>query len=215
MTGGFLHGPRRRAARALVGAAWAGGLELSAAAAAFAQAHGPEGGGGSPLFSPSAGLALWTFVVFGLLLFILSKTAWKPLLHALERREARIQQALDEARGEREEAQKLLEEQRRLLAEAHGQAQDVVAQGRKAAEKLKDQLLEEGRQGQEEILARARSEIEGERERALEALRREAVDLSLAATAKLLRRQIDSAENRRLVEEFLDELSASAGEGSE
>ena len=214
MTGGFLGAARRPAVRTLTGAVGAAGVGLAAAGAVYAQEHG-AGGGGSPIFSPSAGLVLWTFVIFGLLLFLLSRTAWKPLLRALEQREKRIQEALDEARREREEAQELVEEQRRLLAEAHAQAQEAVAQGRKAAEKLKEQLLEEGRREQEEILTRARSEIERERERALEALRREAVDLSLAATAKLLRRQIDSAENRRLVEEFLDELAASAGEGSE
>lgn len=179
-----------------------------------AVARAEEAAGESPLFSISTGLAIWTWIVFLLLLFILGKTAWKPLLRVLEQRERRIQEALDEAQRQREEAARLLAEQRRLLADAHDEVQEIVAQGRKTAEKLKAEILEEGRREQEQILERARDEIVRERERALEALRREAVDLSLAAASRLLKKQVDGAENRRLVEEFLAEMGAgAAGEG--
>ncbi len=103
--------------------------------------------------------------------------------------------------------ERLLAEQRERLAQAHDEAQEIVAQGRKAAEQLKGDLLAEGRQEQQDILERAREEIRREQDRALEILRREAVDLSLAAAAKLLRREVDSKENRRLVEEVLKEMA--------
>lgn len=183
---------------------WAGSALLLLPPVARAE----EADGGNPIFSIDTGLVVWTWVVFLLLLFILGKTAWKPLLRVLEQRERRIQETLDEAKRQREEAERLLEEQRKLLGQAHERAQEVVAQGRKAAEQLKGEFLEEGRREQQEMIERARGEIAGEQDRALEALRREAVDLSLAAAAKLLRKEVDSAENRRLVEEFLKELPA-------
>lgn len=188
-----------------------GTLALGPGRLAAERAAEQGAGGGGGLFSISFGLVLWTWVVFLILLGILSRTAWKPLLRALEQREKRIQEELDDARRQREEAARFVEEQKRLLAEAHARAQEVVAEGRKAAEKLKAELLEDGRRQQDAILARAREEIDRERERALEALRREAVDLSLAATEKLLRRQVDSGENRRLVEEFLKEIASERG----
>lgn len=185
-------------------ALWASSALVSSPALVFAE----EAGGGSPLFSISTGLVIWTWIIFLLLLFLLSKTAWKPLLRVLEERERRIQEAIDSARLQREEAERILAEHRRMLAEGQGQAQEIVAQGRKVAERLKEEILEEGRREQEQILARARDEIARERERALEALRREAVDLSLAAAERLLRKEVDSAENRRLVEEFLAQMPA-------
>lgn len=197
-------------------AAWAV-APFTLPAVAWAQEAGHAaggGGGGGGLFSVSLGLAVWTWVLFLLLLLVLSKTAWRPLLRVLEERERRIQEAIDSARLQREEAERILEEHRRMLARAQGEAQDIVAQGRKAAERLKEELLDEGRREQDQILARARDEIGRERERALEALRRDAVDLSLAAAERLLRRRVDSAENRRLVEEFLSELPA-GGPGGE
>lgn len=193
------------------------GLTLAGVALLLPEvARAEEAGGGNPLFTINPGLVLWTWLVFVLLLILLGKTAWKPLLRVLEERERRIQEALDSARLQREEAERILEEHRRMLAEGQGQAQEIVAQGRKAAERLKEELLDEGRREQEQILARARDEIGRERERALEALRREAVDLSLAAAARLLRKEVDTAENRRLVEEFLSQIPAgeSGGKGS-
>lgn len=199
-----------------VSAAIAGALWAVRPAVLWAQEAEHGAGGGSPLFSVNPGLVFWTALLFLLLLFVLSRTAWKPLLRVLEERERRIRETIEAAQQQREEAEKILAEHRRMLGEAQGEAQEILAQGRKAAERLKEELLEEGRREQEQILARARDEIVRERERALEALRREAVDLSLAAAERLLRKEVDSAENRRLVEEFLSQMPAgeSGGKGS-
>lgn len=170
-----------------------------------------EAAGGNPLFSPSAGLAVWTWVIFLLLVFVLAKTAWKPLLRVLEERERRIQEALDEAQRERDEAAKLLEQYRQLQAEARREAQEVLAEARRAAERIRDELLAEGRREQEEMLERAKRDVQREWERAMESLRREAVDLALAAASRLLRQKLDGAESRRLVEEVLAQLAAPGG----
>lgn len=166
--------------------------------------------GGNPLFSPSAGLAVWTWVIFLLLVLVLAKTAWKPLLRVLEERERRIQQALDEAQRARDDAAKLLEQYRELQAQARRDAQDIVAEARRAAERIAAELLAQARREQQGMLERAKEDVQREWERAMESLRAEAVDLAIAAASRLLRKHIDAAENRRLVEEVLAELGASS-----
>ncbi len=166
-----------------------------------------EGAGGGGLFSINPGLMIWTWVIFLLLLFVLRKWAWGPILGALEAREKRIQQALEGAAREREEAGRLLEEQRQLLDTSREQAQQILADGRKAAERLRWELLEEARSQKDQIVGRAKDEIERERDQALEALHREAVDLSIAAAGRVLERNLDAEDNRRLVEEYLERLA--------
>lgn len=182
-------------------------LALSSASPLVAQ---EEGGG---LLSIQPGLMVWTWVIFGILLFVLWKFVWPPMASALEARERRIQEALDRAAREREEATRLLEEQRRLLNQARNEAQDVLAEGRKAAERLRAELLEEGRKEKEQIVDRARGEIERERDLALQMLRNEAVDLSITAASRVLEKNLDSEENRRIALEYLERLAAE-GEGN-
>jgi F-type H+-transporting ATPase subunit b len=172
-------------------------------------------GGGGGLFTINPGLVVWTWIVFLILLVVLRKWAWGPILGALEAREQRIQEALDSAAREREEARRLLEEQRRLLDESRGEAQHIITGSRKAAERLRMELLEEAQKQREKIMERAREDIEHERDEALEALRREAVELSISAAGRVLHRELDSEENRRLVEEYLEKLAAEQnGNGS-
>jgi F-type H+-transporting ATPase subunit b len=180
---------------------------------AFAQEHGEEGGG-SGLFSINAGLSIWTVVIFVALLVTLWRFAWGPILKAVEAREKGIQGALEEARNRQEEAEKLLEEHRRLLSDARRRAQELMAEGREAADRLRKELEGKARDESEAILARARSEIGREKEAAVDALRRESVDLALAAASKLLHQKLDGEADRRLVMEFVDDLS-SKGPGAE
>ncbi len=158
------------------------------------------------------GLFVWTWLIFILLFVVLRKWAWRPILEALDKREQRIQDAIDQAAQQREEAEKLLAEQRDMLGQARGEAQDILAEGRKAGERLRAELLEEARKQKDQIVGRSREEIRRERDEALAALRREAVDLSISAASRVLEKNLDSKENRRLVEEYLDVLS---GEGDE
>ena len=158
--------------------------------------------------SVDPGLMIWTVVIFVLLLVILQRTAWPAILGAVEAREKALEQQLAEAERNRAEAAKLLEEHRRLLAEAKGQAHAIVVESRQLAEKERAVLLEKAKQEQEELLARARREITAERDRAVAELRREAVDLSLAAASKLIEKRLDSETDRKLVLEYLATLDA-------
>ena len=157
-------------------------------------------------FTINPGLIIWTLVVFGILFFILAKTAWPAILKQVEEREARIKQQLDEAAKANADAQRLLAEYQGQMAKAQAQAQDLLAQGRQAGEKLREELVSKGRAEQEELLDRARREIGLERDRALAELRREAVDLSIAAASKVIERNLDSEADRKLVQDYLSGL---------
>ena len=166
----------------------------------FAQETGA--GGGGPL-TVDGGLVIWTLVVFGLLLYVLKRQAWPVLLAAVREREQKLERQLAEAEKNRAEAAALLEEHKRLLAAAKGEAQEILNKAKTVAEKERATLLAKAREEYERLLTRARKEIEEEKEKALLALRQEAVDLSIAAAAKLLDANLDTEANRRLVTEYL------------
>jgi F-type H+-transporting ATPase subunit b len=162
-----------------------------------------EGAPASP-FEVNSGLFIWTWLVFITLYLLLRKFAWPAIVSATEEREKRIAAALGEAEKARTEAAAALEEGKRFAAEARASAQTLLAEARAVAEKERAALLERGRHEQEELLARARREIAAEKERALAELRREAVDLSLAAAGRLIAQRLDSASDRKLVQEYLE-----------
>ena len=183
-----------------------GALALLAAAPAPLLAAQESGGGG--LFSVEPGLAVWTIVVFLLVLGILKKFAWGPILGALDAREQGIRNSIDEARNMRAESEKLLEEHRKQLEEARREAQEIVAEGRSNAERLGREIQDKARQEGERIVERARAEIERERDAALAQIREESVELALAAASRLLRERLDEERDRTLVKGFLSELEA-------
>lgn len=175
--------------------------------AAEAAEHTPN------VFNLNIGVSFWTWVIFLILLFVLSRFAFPAILGYAAAREERIQKSLDDAKEAQENASALLEQQRRELAEAKDEAQRVIAQGRQDAEKLRAELLEQARAEQQELIAGARADIQRERERAVETVRREAVDLALAAASKLVSRSMDAEQDRRLVEEFLREAGTDMAKG--
>jgi F-type H+-transporting ATPase subunit b len=163
----------------------------------------PGGQQGFTPFSINSGLIFWTILVFGVLLVVLWRLGWPALLKSVEERERRIQQQLDEAERARAEAARLLEEHKRTIAAARNEAQEMVAKARAVAEKERETLLAKAREEYEQLLDRARKEIGAEKEKAILELRREAVDLSIAAASKLIEAKLDTEANRRLVMEYL------------
>lgn len=149
------------------------------------------------------GLMFWTVLVFLVLLLVLRKFAWPALLGAVEARERALEEQLAEAERNRAEAAALLAQHQKLVADARASAHAVLAEAREAAEKERALAMEKTRQEQEELLERARRDIGAERDRAVVELRREAVDLSLAAASKLIGERLDSDTDRRIVQEYL------------
>jgi F-type H+-transporting ATPase subunit b len=183
---------------------------LLAASPAPLLAAQESGGGG--LFSVDPGLSVWTIVVFLLVLWVLKRFAWAPILGALDAREAGIRGSIDQATEMRAEAAALLEEHRRQLADARRQAQEIVAESRNAAERLGREIQNKARQEGDRIIERARAEIGREKDAALAEIREEAVELALAAASRLLRERLTDEKDRALVESFLSEIEPPAAE---
>ena len=164
------------------------------------------GNPGSTLVSLQLNLMVWTLLIFVLLAWLLAKFAFKPITAAVEAREKALEDAIEGAKKDRDAAAQLLEEHRRQIEAARGDAQKLIAEGRAAAEKMRADLLEQTRREQQEMLDRARNEIELEKERALGQIRREAVDLAIKGASKVVEANLDSQRNRQLVESYLASL---------
>jgi len=166
--------------------------------------HAAEGF--SSPFEVNFGLFFWTWVVFIMVFFALKQFAWPAIVKATEERERKIAHQLEQADKANQEAQRVLEEHRELLAGAREDSHRMLAEAKTAAENERTQTLAKARAEQEQILERARREIAAERDRALTELRREAVDLSLAAAARLIQQRLDSDADRKIVEQYLGSI---------
>lgn len=174
----------------------------------LAQEHAAEAPG---VFTWSTSVSFWTVIIFLVLLGVLAKFAFPPILGYAAAREKRIQNDLDEAKRQRAEAEALLAQQRAELAAAKLEAQQVIADAKADAERVRQDLLDRARAEHDQLLERAKQEIEVERERAVESVRREAVDVAIAAAGKLIERRLDNEEDRRLVTDF---LTRATGDGA-
>ena len=172
--------------------------------------------GGSFLVSPGLGLMIWTLLLFGITMWVLSKVAFPRIQEALDKRANLIRESIDEAEKTREEASKILEEYRARLKEAREQADEIIARARKTAETTTAEAAEQGRDKREELLAAARRDIEAETRRSLERIRKEVADLTVLTTEKVTRKSLDSEDQKRLIEEALAEVdfSSLSGNGS-
>lgn len=175
----------------------------------LAVAHIPLASSGSFLITPNVGLMLWTIVVFLISLFILRKWVFPLIGEALDKRAKTIEGDIDAAAELRHDADKVLEEYRERLKEARAQSDEIVQRARAAAETHE----QEGRERAQEILAeaakRAERDIEAATKRALDDIRREVADLTIMATEKVVRKTLDDADQRRLVEQALSEIDFS------
>ena len=162
------------------------------------------------LLDPNYGLMFWVFFVFVGLFFILKFFAFGPILQSVEAREQALEDAINAAKKDREEAARLLAEHRANLDASRGEAQKIIADARVAAERVRTELVEQAHAEQAAMLARARQEIESEKTRAIAELRREAVDLAIAGASKVIEKNLDEASNRALVESFLASVTPAA-----
>ena len=173
---------------------------------ALLQEHAAPAGAPSSPFEVNFGLFFWTWLVFILLMLLLKKFAWPALLKSTVEREQRIQEQLAQAEKANAEAAALLGQQKALLAESRASAQTMMVEAKTAAEKERSAAMERTRQEQADLLDRARRDIAAEKERAIQELRREAVDLSLAAASRLIGQRMNAETDRKLVESYLATL---------
>jgi F-type H+-transporting ATPase subunit b len=157
-------------------------------------------------FDINGGVIIWTVAIFLLLLFALWRLGYPALLRMVEERERRIQKQLDDAERANAEAQRLLEEHKTQIAAARTEAQEILAKAKAVAQKERELLLAKAREEYDALLSRARRDIDAEKDRAILALRREAVELSIAAASRVIEANLDTEANRRLVNQFLETL---------
>jgi F-type H+-transporting ATPase subunit b len=170
--------------------------------AAFAEEHG---GAPNP-FAGNIGNLIWTLLIFILVLVVLGKFAWKPILDGLQRRERFIRESLETAKREREAAEARLREYEQKLVAAREEASKLVEEGRRDAEGLKRKIEEEARTAGDAMLDRAKREIGVARDTALRQLHDESAELAATMARAILKRQISPEDHARLVQDALTEL---------
>jgi len=163
----------------------------------------------NPLVQVDPGLYIWTIVTFVVLLLLLAKFAWRPLLQALERRQEAIRKSLDDARQAKEELGRLHEESARILAQARAEADAIISRTRADAARAGEELKQKARADAENIVKHAEREIQLETSRALQKVRQEAVDISIDIASKILQRNLSREDNERLIAETLQEIQTS------
>lgn len=171
--------------------------------------------GGSFLVEPGIGLMVWTLVIFGTAMAVLYKLAFPAIAEALDKRQKTIEDALASAATTKAESEALLDEYRERLKEARSQADEIVASARKAGDEVARSSAEAGAAKRDELVEQAKKDIEGETRRAIQEIRSEVADLTVAATEKVTRKTLNAEDQKRLVEEALGELDfSSLGERS-
>jgi F-type H+-transporting ATPase subunit b len=155
------------------------------------------------LIDPNPGLAIWTLITFVIVAAFLRWKVWGPLMHVIEEREKSIQAAVDQAKAEREQAEKLLAEQQASIAEARKEAAAMVAKNRAEVDAAKAELIAKAKSEADALLVAARKTIDDEKRKALAEVRAVAVDLALAAAGKVVASKMDDASHRALAEEFI------------
>ena len=170
--------------------------------------------GGSGLIEVVPGLMIWTLVCFAIAFFVLRKFAFGPIQKTIDERRHRIRQAVDEADNARNEARELLEQNRAILAQARSESAEILAEARKVGDAQIERAKQEAESERQRRLEDTKKQIEAETTRALGQIRTEVADLTLEATERVVGKVLDSADQKRLVEEAVQNLDFSALEGS-
>ena len=154
------------------------------------------------------GLTLWTALTFIVLLIVLGKFAWGPIVKMLDEREKTIREAIESAKKERAEAEKLLAEQKESLARASREAAELARRNQAEVEKLRQELTAKAKKEADELVAAARRQVQEEIAKARAELKAQVVDLAIDAAGRLVKANLDEKAQRKLVEEYIAQLPA-------
>lgn len=160
-------------------------------------------------FAGDLGNALWTVIIFGVVLLVLGKFAWGPILQGLQKREEFIRDSLAQAKQNREDSEFRLKEYTDKLTEARAEAAAIVEEGRRDAEVLKREIEETARSESAAMLERARREIGIATETAVKELYSLGAKLSTEVAARLIQKELDAKQHDRIIQECIDELRQS------
>lgn len=160
----------------------------------------------NPLVQPDPGLFIWTILTFLVLLWLLKRFAWGPLMAALDRREQVIAGAVEDARKAKEELERVKSDAAKLLTEARQEAGGIVTRARADADRFREELRVKALTEAEALVQNAEKRIQQETSRAVQQLRQEAVELSVAIAEKLLHRNISREDNERFLQDVVRQL---------
>jgi len=158
------------------------------------------------MLDPNPGLIVWTTITFILLLIVLRRFAWKPLLKTLHDREDSVRSTLERADAARADAERALEDNRLQLAKAGEESQKILREGRALGEKLKQEMINQANRQSRRMVDQARQEIERDKDAALSQLRGEVSALALQVAGKILNETLDEKKHRDLIDESLRNL---------
>jgi F-type H+-transporting ATPase subunit b len=162
----------------------------------------------NPLVQPDPGLFIWTILTFLVLLALLAKFAWRPLLQALESRQETIRKSLDDAERARRELEAVQRESEQIVRQARVDAESIISASRADAERLRGEMRQKAREDAEGILRNAERQIQLETNRALQQIRQEAVDLSVTIASKIIGRNLSKEDNERLIDEAIKQVDS-------
>ncbi len=163
----------------------------------------------SPLTKIIPGLMIWTIVFFVIVFFVLRRYAFGPIQRLIDERREQIRRSIEEADAARDESRKLLEEHRRLIGEARGEAEQILAEARRTRESMELRMREETDQERQRRLEETKKEIAAETQRALQQIRTEVAALTLEAASVVVGRALDTDRDRELIEDALGGLDFS------
>ena len=158
------------------------------------------------LLSVEPGLMIWTILIFILLLVILKKYAWKPLLQSLKDRELSIRDSVEKAEMLKQESEKILEQNRKLMAKADEDARKVIAESREMAEKLRNEIVSKTHEDTTRMLHQAKTEIEREKIAALNELKEEIANLAVQAAGKIIDENLDPEKQKKIIGNFINQI---------
>jgi F-type H+-transporting ATPase subunit b len=160
----------------------------------------------NPMIQPDPGLFIWTIITFLVLLAVLARFAWTPLLQALDKRQSQIRQSLDDADRARQELERLHHESAEIIAKARTDGDAIIARSRSDAERVREEMKQKARAEADHIVKNAERQIQLETARALQQIRQEAVDLSVLIASKILQRTVSKEDNERLIDDALRQV---------
>jgi F-type H+-transporting ATPase subunit b len=158
------------------------------------------------MFKFEPGLIIWTLVSFFILLVLLKKVAFPPILQGMKKREETIKQQLEDAQKTKKEAETLLEDYKRQLADARSEAQKIMNEGKGLGESMRKEIIQKAQEESNQIVKRAQEEIELQKQKALMELQEKIADLSIMAASKVINKTLNPDDHRRLVEDYISKV---------
>lgn len=173
----------------------------------FLFASGDEGGHEKPsLLSVNPGLIIWTIIIFVILLFVLRKIAWGPLLKALNSREESIKNAIENADKLHKEAEVMMQQNKKNLNEANAKSMQIIEEAKVMAVKVREELINKANEESKKIADRAKQEIIQLKESAMEEMKDNISDLAIKAAEKIIMENLDEQKQKKILNDFLSKI---------